>query len=446
MMTGFGNAVRLTMMTSLVIQGLSAISGILLARVLGPEGKGAFAAAIVYPQLVAGLVAFGFAPYLARRSAAQGFAAISIALVTAEAFTLASMQSVVGVLLIWGVCLIGLPTSPEARELALWFGIIWIPLNQLGIMLIGIDQGCGDWHRYNLFRFLLYPTYFLLLTALWLADALTVPSALIALVLANAVTTFLRGAAALPVWRGLWVDMDSVRAAFTQALPFAAVSFSSLIVAQADVLIATTLLDNHEVGIYVVALTVAQLLNPVSRATGLVLFTHAARGSTEKQSNDLAMKFAHRLVYMTFLFCFGILIIGMLIQPLTLLAYGTAFQDAVPVAFNMLAGGFALTIGALIEEHLKGMGRPTAATWSLWLALAIYSVVGVALTQTLGAPGLALAFSIAQGVRLIVLLVAVNRIEPLRLQAAIQSIYSSIALGGVLCSKNRGSDKGCSDD
>ena len=58
-----------TFLTSFMLFGWFAVQGIVLARMLGPEGRGGFAATIAYPQMLLYLGLLGAADLFARRAA-----------------------------------------------------------------------------------------------------------------------------------------------------------------------------------------------------------------------------------------------------------------------------------------------------------------------------------------------------------------------------------------
>src|SRR6266513_927703 len=57
-----------TLITNVVIQAYTVVQGILIARLLGPVGRGQFAAAILWPGLFAAMGGMGVSVALARRA------------------------------------------------------------------------------------------------------------------------------------------------------------------------------------------------------------------------------------------------------------------------------------------------------------------------------------------------------------------------------------------
>src|SRR5438128_20610 len=67
----FGSLLALTMLTNLSIAGLSVVSGVIAARLLGPTGRGELAAIQTWPTLLATLSMHGIADALAYFSARE---------------------------------------------------------------------------------------------------------------------------------------------------------------------------------------------------------------------------------------------------------------------------------------------------------------------------------------------------------------------------------------
>lgn len=424
MSSNYFSAVVKTLSTGLAIQALSALSGVLIARVVGPEGRGLYAAALVFPLLVSSIVGFGFSPYIARRVALS--APEEIDAIKTQAVTLGVYQSVGGWILIFLLFAFEWPKNEVARNLSLLFGLLWLPLNQMTTMLTCVDQGRQDWRAYNLTRFSVFPINLAILSALWLEGALDVKSALMAMVAANVFAVMLRFRDFSSSLAAGAFSCGDLRTAIKGGFPFATVTVTALLLSQADVLLATTALTTHEAGLYVVALAVAQLLGPVSRSVGQVLFSHAAKSAFETRSLNDATQFTLRLLILAATFICVSLAIYFVLKPLITIVYGAAFGGAVPIAAGMLPGGFSIAMCALLEEHLKGLGRPAMATACLWIAICVYVVAGIPAMQKFGALGLALVFSSAQGARLLGLIVANALLGELRVKNALCALRAHV--------------------
>ena len=126
--------------TSVIVQCFTVLQGIIVARLLGPLGRGQYAAVILWPNVFAAIGIFGTNIALARAAAKTEHydrvirTAIFLALITASLSSLA--------------CYLLLPQLlPKAEQQLLdlsKFFVIFIILNHLAVNLVAVDQGAGN--------------------------------------------------------------------------------------------------------------------------------------------------------------------------------------------------------------------------------------------------------------------------------------------------------------
>ncbi|MCB2153419.1 oligosaccharide flippase family protein [bacterium] len=396
-------AVKLTTFANLSIQFATLLSGVLVARLLGPEGRGLYMTAILYPNIVAGLAAYGFVPMLAREAAKTNTREEGRRII-GRAVALALFQAFIGIIgLAVIIYLVGLPPDDEARRLSFIYGAAWIPCNLLGLYLVAIDQGQGAWGRHSFFRFITYPLYISLLLIFWLTGLFSLPVVLISLWSATVLSVILRVIFIFREYGFPKFDEFAYLGHLKSAFPYAGALYSTLVVTQLDGFLATVLLGKAPLGLYAVALTVAQLLNPFSKAFGLVAFTDSAKAElagSDHQKHIFAARF--RLILLGFL-C---MVIGMAFtMPFLIpLVYGKEFVPSVMIFFVMLPGGFSISIGTIIDERFRGKGLPQYGMKSMWVAAIASAIIAVSLVNWLGALALAAGFSVAQAARTVLLL------------------------------------------
>ena len=149
--------------TSVFIQACTVLQGVLLARLLGPTGRGELAAVILWPSVFAGLGSFGVDIALCR-AAARG---CDLGAITRAALLLGVCTAAVTA----SACYLFLPQLLPADKghllpIAHLF-LLHIVINHVALNLIGIDQGAGNFRRFNVARMILYPAYVGLIVLLW---------------------------------------------------------------------------------------------------------------------------------------------------------------------------------------------------------------------------------------------------------------------------------------
>lgn len=401
-------AIRWTVLANLGIQASAIVSGVVIARLLGPEGRGHYAAVLLYPNLIAAFAAWGFGPVLARRIAAAPDPAAR-----KKAVSLAWMAAALGAFpalaMVAAVYFAGLPHPAEdgtdLGRMAALYGACWIPLNLFGVFLLALDQGEARWARYSAYRVMVNPIYIASLAGLWYFGAFTLANVFWTLLAANFIAVAVR---VINSFREHGLPRASVaeyRALAAEARPYAMAQYSTVALTQLDQFLAVNLLSYAQTGYFNVALTVAQLLAPISGALGQVAFTDAAQGrsAVELYATRFRLIGAGYVVFAALLAC--------AIPYLVPLIYGAKFTDASMIALWMLPGGVAAGLGSILDESLRGKGRPEFGMKSRWAAAAMSALIAALLAGQYGATALAIGFSIGNLVRTLVLMRAYAKLE-----------------------------------
>ncbi|WP_170433126.1 lipopolysaccharide biosynthesis protein [Ruegeria arenilitoris] len=158
----------LSLVASVLILVLNFATGIMVARLLGPEQRGLLAAAVSLCTMIAGITSWSIADILARHLAGQDrprFDLLGPHTVLVLSGTAVGLASVI--LLNWSGFLILPDTAP------LIFGglILIIPFLHISQTAMGVLQGTDSWMAWNLVRISPHLVYFLFLVPLYLFKA-----------------------------------------------------------------------------------------------------------------------------------------------------------------------------------------------------------------------------------------------------------------------------------
>src|SRR5215471_11918978 len=204
-----------TLLTNVIIQGFTVVQGILVARLLGPIGRGQFAAAILWPNLFAAMGGMGVGVALARRAGRAKYLAgiirtsLSLTLVTGFVTTF--------------FCAIAIPWLLPAHGAivrnAAYVFVPFIIFNHISLGLIAIDQGAGWFRQMNWTRLIVNPVYLILVVGLWLAGVRSVNWFVASLLIATGAVAIVRVGLAL-YCAPIPGPMESLRSIFREALPF----------------------------------------------------------------------------------------------------------------------------------------------------------------------------------------------------------------------------------
>ncbi len=146
------------------IVGLNLVQGILLARLLGPEGRGEYASAILFTQVLLYIGLFGGIEVIARHASNE---AVSIRKLRRAAVQLSLLTATITALL---VILANWVTLPADRRYLLPISIacsVSIFGQQIVLIASAVDRGCGDFKTFNFHRLFAAATFPLLLLIAW---------------------------------------------------------------------------------------------------------------------------------------------------------------------------------------------------------------------------------------------------------------------------------------
>ena len=371
------------------------ITGPLIARALGAEGRGLLAA-IVVPLGIAPFVAqLGLSAFAVNRVAkgvAPGRVFGSIALPLLVVATLVAFASP------WLAGLLSEGREPVDRYLTI--GLYLLPLSLLLNLLLDIAWGLSAWRTLVAARFLIAFSTLVAIVVLYALHELSVENAAIATIAGS----FAPLLVIFPVLRRVGrprVDLAMTRAAVrfgARAWPGTLAQLANL---RLDQLLMIPLVPARELGLYAVAVTVAALSTVLSSQIVTVVLPRIAGGD-----HDL-LKPTMRVLLLTVVTTQ----IGLAIGTLLLLVpvFGESFADARALVFVLLPGWLAYSGVSTLSQSLAATGRPGAPSVGEIVSLAITMPGLLLLLPSMGAMGAAVVTLVAYVTTFAILLVIASR-------------------------------------
>lgn len=400
----FGRSVVLTTITNVVLSGFGVITGILVARLLRPEGRGVLAAVQLWPSLVATLAVVGLPEALVYFSARQRERAGSH---LTSAVALALLISIPFALIAYVLMPVLLAQQPAdvvalARRL-----LVVIPINATLGMLLHPLRGRGDFRAWNALR--IVPTIAwlgLLLSAdvLGIRDPASLAVAQVAmfalLIIPMGLVVVLRIRGSFKIETRTWKPM------LVYGMPSMIATVPHLLNLRLDQMVMAAFLVPQSLGFYVVAIAWAAATQPLLAAIGSVLLPNVA-AQTGQDGQRSALVGGVRLAVLTALVVAPVMIA---VTPIALpLALGAEFRPAVSPAMLLIVASSVLGVNLVMEEGARGLGKPKIVVWAeLCGAGATFAALYV-LVRPFGIAGAAVASLIGHLGSSLVLLTALSR-------------------------------------
>ena len=407
---GLLRAGTVTLASRVAVFLLSLATGVVLARALGPSGRGLYALALLLPSvlvLVANLgVSNALVYYLARRTYPNDTMVgqtISLALMlgVAAAALLVALMALAGNALLPGV----------PARLVLIAGAA-IPLSLCFYFSLSFSQGMQAFWAFNSLYLLNAAAVLVLLGGLFFFPG-SVTAAVVAWSLSWVPT------AGLAVyWLSRWgrLNMRFDPATSKQLVRFGMIGYLSWLSQYFNLRLDTFLVNifknSTQVGFYAVAVSLTETIWYVSTSASTVLAPRVASGEAADQ--DSATGRVSRTV-------FGISLVAAIglaaLAPLIVrILFGSRFAPSVPAIWLLLPGVCMLGVSRVLGSYLLGRNRQEVDFVAALTGLAVTVGLDLLLIPRYGFPGAAAASSIAYTANLAVNLGWVVRNSTLRVQ------------------------------
>lgn len=380
---GFGGQVYM------LVVGL--ISTIIVARLLGPAGKGVLAVVAAIPSLMLGVASFGLGPALAFMAGKNRYRADE--LVTAALAWSILLGMFVGAL-VWlmrDALLASVLKGLSATDLALV--LVSLPAYYLNAFLGALFSGYG---RAVAVAVLSAVGATLNLLAVVVASV-TFPGNSTAVVLALSITAVVSAVCSLVVYRSGFVYSPSRLVRISrETMPYAAKSYvgqaSSMFFLRADVFFLNYFAGPAAVGVYSVATNLAEKLwlfsNPVSTAVYSQI-----TGSVRHDSVRLTMLTSRALLVLNCVAGLALLFLAALFVPVI---YGAQFAGATFYLAILIPGVVVYAVSQPYGQFFTGqLGKPGVISGLSAAMMAISALLYIALIPVMGATGAALGSTIS---------------------------------------------------
>lgn len=333
-----------------LIQLLGAVSGIVLARVLGPAGRGDYAVAMFWPQTVASLALLGIDATLAREAARENAHLGRILLLS---FAIGAGMGAIAI--VAGYFSLSAVLGPNKAHL---YGVavqalFFVPFSLFNIFLAAVFLGSGQYALYNLARITFYPVHLALLGSYAAFGNLSVEACVVLFVFAAALAPVLNALLLVrkPHFefpRNCNLGKDSL-SLISRGGPNAASFIVYVFYVQLPMLVLTQFESSSGIGLFVVGATVASAIAIVPGAASKVLFSEAARVSDPSALQVRATR-TRKVVAVVAISVISLEIVAPLIVTL---AFGDKFEGAVRLSVLLIVAYAAAGISAIIDEQLK---------------------------------------------------------------------------------------------
>ena len=377
-----------SIMTGIGGQAVLLVSGILVARALGPEGRGYLALLVIFPAILSQLGSLGLP------QAATYFIATNRddARVIYNRLKVPILGQVLVIVIIHFV-IVSLYVRQQSGEVIIagYLSLVVIPgmiAQQYGLAIL---QGCQMYRPFNVMRLMPATLYAILILSIFLAQVASLPS--IAFVWVCSYIMVGLFTAYLAIYRVLRLPENkndtnppSLPQMFKFGLKGLLGTVSPMQNFRLDQLVAGLFLSPAALGLYVVGQAFTNLVRFIAQSVGMVEYPAVAANENNATARRLIWRFFFSVTVMNGLV---VLVLIALMPILVPFFFGKVFIGSIPIARLLLLGAYFESLRRILVEGMRGMGKPEVSTWAELSMYPFFAVLAPILIIHYGLTGLA---------------------------------------------------------
>lgn len=387
-MVGFVKNTIFTLLSrfSQLILGVGA--SVIIARVLGPEGKGVYSLAVLLPILLITFTQFGVGPatvfYIGQKKySPKDVLGINIIF----SIIISSVATLIGLII---VLFFSEDLFPGVAQEYLILALSLIPLQLFSVFVIDVLLGLQDIRNYNLVQLIRSGIFLFLIIIFLLGLKFGISGAIFAETL-----SFLIGCIILFVY--VKKKIGGVRFSFKRAILKDFISYGSksylgsiatYLYLRIDIWMINLFLNPIAVGFYAVAVGLAEKIWLISKSAGTVLFPRVASERDVKRLKEFTPIVCRNIFFIT---AFVALLLFILGPWLIVLFYSNNFMESVIPFQVLLIGSIAIGGSRILTNDISGRGKPMINTYVAIISLVLNLLLNIILIPKFGIVGAAWA-------------------------------------------------------
>ncbi|MCM2374062.1 lipopolysaccharide biosynthesis protein [Aporhodopirellula aestuarii] len=387
----FGSFVQ-TVGFAFAIVALQMTQGILLARLLGPEGRGQYATTVLYVQMLLYVGLFGGLEVICRY-AAEGKTELHH--LRRAAMWLGITTGAITTVLVIACNAFALPDEKRFLMPLGWLCAISVIGQHVMLIMTAVDRGAGKFVAYNVLRFVSAAAF---PTLLLIAAIVTEVTLELACVLFVASTLIGMAACLVGLKQPLSGPSEPpVKQLLSESRPYGISMLASDFFERIDLLLVMWLIPLVTQGFYAAMVPVVYPLTVIPNTLGIFLFNAGADESRSLTTRDVHRILGGSIAIQTVSTIAFMMVIG----PLVNLVYGAEFDPAVKFALWLAPVSAIKGILQGLDSYVKGRGRPLASIRCRIVAVIAMIIVVAALLESQGAVAIAIAALVGQVICLV---------------------------------------------
>lgn len=378
--------IKLVFSTNALMLSSGVVTSLLSAWALGPSGRGDLMVVLMWPAIFSMVAQIGL-PQAYRFWTAKRPECASALFSNAVIFTPVMGLITLGLAEALIPRLIG-HRSPEVVRLAQIYALV-IPMTLLIDLTRGLLEGARSFRWVAALRLVFFGVQLVSYLVLWLGGRLTVATAMYTMIASTAAGLTL---ALIGVWRELKPRWQPSLTQLNTSLRYGARDYPGILTEfvnwRLDLMMLVGMASSTAIGLYVVALRLADITSTLTGSVGDALLPEVAAS----KKTDEATRVVTRSLRLTLCAHLMILIPLWIAAPYILrFAYGAGFVEVTNVLRLLMFASVVWSAGAIVISGLNGLGHPGLSAIARMAAAMVMVVALITLLPSRGIQGAALS-------------------------------------------------------
>jgi O-antigen/teichoic acid export membrane protein len=420
---GLVSSASLTLATKIAAFAFSLATNVILARSLGPEGRGVYAVAVLIPALIGLFSQLGIGQanvfYFSKRL-------LDADELIGHAFSLALVLGAAGYLAVSGYVVLS-----GAREFAgigssfVLVSCLSLPFTLLVIFLQGILNGAQRYRLWNSVLLTQYASPTVTLAVAMIAFRASTMAAVAAWTASCVITAAVAAFNVASLGRfSLRLRIASLKLLLRFGLVGYLGSLTSFVNYRFDVLIVNLFAGARQVGLYAVGTGLAEIVWYLANAAGIVLAPKVAE--SKREQGDRMTEAVCRVV--TLLALVAGVVLAAIAPFVVVLFFGEAFAESVWAVWLLLPGIVTFSVARVLSMYLLGRNQLKFDLLASACGLVMTLVLDLVLIPRFGFRGAAVASTIAYTCAMAVDLFFVTRTSSITLRGLLVATPPDVRL------------------
>lgn len=404
----FTKNTTITLTARIITLILGITISVIIARLLGPAGKGIYTLSILLPSLIVTFTNLGVGPatvyYIGRQkySLSEIFGNNVIVSLVLSVFSI-----IIGLVIIF---FFKEPVFSGISRRYLLLTLALIPINLFFSYTNAILLGLQKIKEYNVVSVVQTSSFLgLIVIAIWWRRS-GIEGAILAGIVANLLVDLLLFFWVKRFTQGIifQINKSYIKNSFLYGIKAHLSNVLSFLHLRLDVFLISAFINPLAVGYYSIAVGIAEKLWLISQSASTVLFPKVASEKDEKRRKEFTPLVSHMTIFVTAL---GALVTFFLSRWLVIFFFSKAYLPAVRPLHILLLGAVAVSGGRVLGNDFAGRGRPMLNTYLNTISVVINLGLNLLWIPRFGIIGAAWATTVSYIAALIGAVIVYSRVS-----------------------------------